>query len=865
MVHEERLKAALADRYQVQRAIGSGGMATVFLAQDLRHERQVAVKVLNPELAATLGAERFLREIKTAANLTHPHILPVHDSGETDNFLYYVMPYVEGETLRHRLAREKQLPIDDALRIAREVADALNYAHSHDVVHRDIKPENILLESGHAVVADFGIARAVDVAGGERLTETGIALGTPAYMSPEQAGGEKSVDGRSDLYSLGCVLHEMLAGEPPFTGATVESVVRQHLVVEPPKVTEARPSVPMWVAAALERSLAKIPADRFDPVALFGEAISPRVGVMPPGTVSLNRPARRKWMMAGGVVGAAAILVVIAIMAGLPRGGGLRLNPDQVVVTVFRNETGDPALDQLGSRAGHWVTQGIQQAAIAVTPWDMALESWDFVQSERDAGRVRDPIRALAEETGAGTVISGAVYLENDSLEIQVNVTDAVRGRPLGTVNPVRGARESARELIADMQHGVMGFLAIAFDERIAGHASSVLRPPSYEAYRAFDEGMRYYIPTEYEEALNYFHRAFELDSTFVTPLIYAVLCYHNRNEWAQSDSLLAILERHREWLSDYDRHWLDYLEAGSRFDNEEALRAIRRAAVLAPGSKAVYNQARAASRVNRPQEAVDALLSLDPRRGPMRGWRSYYRVLIQAYSDLDEHGKALDAARQYQDIYGNDQETLAYLGFALAALGRIEELRGVLHELEALQDQGRGFGLTISRVATYLRRLGYSDAATAMIDRAIRWYETRPPEAKASAEWRSDYMWTLFVADRWEEAYSVARALSEDFPENVNYRGPFGVFAGYSEHRDEALETSRWLEDLAPPGLGGWDKMWRAGIAASLGDGESAVALMKQGASEGFPQYPPWTRPWLVFDVLCDYPPYQELMRPKG
>jgi len=309
----DRLRKALADRYSIEREIGSGGMATVYHAQDLKHERQVAMKVLRPELAAALGPERFLQEIKIAANLHHPHILPLYDSGEADGFLYYVMPYVEGESLRDRLEREKQLAIDDALQVAREVADALSYAHAHGVIHRDIKPENILLESGHAVVADFGIARAVDAAGGERLTETGLAIGTPAYMSPEQAGGEKDLDGRSDLYSLGCVLHEMLAGQPPFTGPTVESLVHQHLSVEPPSVTAIRPSVPGWIAAALERSLAKTPADRFNPVAQFGEAISPRTSV----TADDSRPVaahlgRRRWLVPGVV--AAALLVVMAVV-----------------------------------------------------------------------------------------------------------------------------------------------------------------------------------------------------------------------------------------------------------------------------------------------------------------------------------------------------------------------------------------------------------------------------------------------------------------------------------------------------------------------------------------------------------------------
>ncbi len=336
----ERLKSALASRYSIEYELGGGGMATVYLAEDLKHHRQVALKVLRPELAAAMGPERFLREIEIAAQLHHPHILPLYDSGEADGVLYYVMPYVEGESLRDRLNREKQLAIDDALQVAREVADALSYAHSHSVIHRDIKPENILLESGHAVVADFGIARAVDAAGGERLTETGIAVGTPAYMSPEQAGGGKDLDGRSDLYSLGCVLHEMLAGQPPFTGPTVESLVHQHLTAEPPSVTVIRPSVPGWVSAALERSLAKTPADRFNPVAQFGEAITPH-GVMAP-TDTRPLPAalgRRRWL-ARGVLAAALIIVIAVVLFRMTVSGPISITTSNII-----HVTSDPGLE----------------------------------------------------------------------------------------------------------------------------------------------------------------------------------------------------------------------------------------------------------------------------------------------------------------------------------------------------------------------------------------------------------------------------------------------------------------------------------------------------------------------------------------
>src|SRR5512135_1713402 len=233
----ERLRASLADRYRIERELGAGGMATVYLAEDLKHDRRVAVKVLRPELAAVIGADRFLAEIRTTANLQHPHILPLFDSGAADSFLFYVMPFVEGESLRDRLVREKQLPIGDAVRIATEVAGALDYAHRHGVIHRDIKPENILIHDGRALVADFGIALAASKAGGTRMTETGMSLGTPHYMSPEQAMGERDITPAADIYALGCVLYEMLVGDPPFTGPTAQAIVAKLLTSEPEPVT----------------------------------------------------------------------------------------------------------------------------------------------------------------------------------------------------------------------------------------------------------------------------------------------------------------------------------------------------------------------------------------------------------------------------------------------------------------------------------------------------------------------------------------------------------------------------------------------------------------------------------------------------
>jgi serine/threonine-protein kinase len=274
---------ALADRYTIEHELGQGGMATVYLARDIKHDRQVAVKVLHPDLAAALGAERFLAEIKTTANLQHPHILPLHDSGAAGGFLFYVMPFVVGETLRDRLTRERQLPLDDAMLIAREVADALGYAHAQGVIHRDVKPENILLQGGHALVADFGIALAVQTAGGQRMTQTGLSLGTPQYMSPEQAMGERSIDARTDVYALGVVTYEMLAGDPPFTGSTVQAIVAKVMTERPSPITTVRDTVPAGVEYAVMRALSKLPADRWATAADFATALrsGPPTGAAP--------------------------------------------------------------------------------------------------------------------------------------------------------------------------------------------------------------------------------------------------------------------------------------------------------------------------------------------------------------------------------------------------------------------------------------------------------------------------------------------------------------------------------------------------------------------------------------------------------
>jgi serine/threonine protein kinase len=319
----ERVTRTLADRYQVERLIGEGGMATVYLAKDLKHDRDVALKILKPELGAVLGTDRFLAEIRVTARLQHPNLLPLFDSGDAEGILYYVMPYVEGESLRARLDRERQLPLDDTLHIATAVANALDYAHAHQIVHRDLKPENILLQSGQPLIADFGIALAVSKAGGQRVTQTGLSLGTPQYMSPEQATGDRQIDKRSDIYSLGAVVYEMLAGEAPHTGGTVQAIVAKVLTERPRHVRMLRPSVPEHVDEAIDGALEKVPADRWQTAGEFAEALRGRARTLPsrtgsfrPSEISSGRRTLRSKLRDPILIGAVAVAAAATAFAG---------------------------------------------------------------------------------------------------------------------------------------------------------------------------------------------------------------------------------------------------------------------------------------------------------------------------------------------------------------------------------------------------------------------------------------------------------------------------------------------------------------------------------------------------------------------
>ena len=457
-----RVRSALSGRgYMVDRVLGEGGMATVYLAMDVKHHRQVAVKVMRPELAATLGAERFLREVEIAAQLSHPHILPVHDSGDADGVLFYVMPYVEGESLHERIKREGQLPVDEALRIAREVSEALAYAHGRKIVHRDIKPANIMLSAGHALVADFGIARAVGT--GAAITQTGFAVGTPQYMSPEQASGSTMVDGRSDVFALGCVLYEMLAGESPFSGPTPQAIVMRSMTETPRSLTTTREGVSPAIEAVVNRSLTKNPADRWQTAAEFARALGSaedhlrlgpisgeRTPAARPATVSGGPSAKKRWAIVGG-----GVLALVGVGAAfVVRGPAGAAAPEPVVrlaVLPFENRgaaednyfvdgVADQVRGKLMSLAGFQVTaraSSDQYKGTKKTPQQIGNElgvdylltstvSW--VKPAGSNGRVQVVPELIDVKTGAGTWQRSFDAELTDIFQVQGEIATEVAG-----------------------------------------------------------------------------------------------------------------------------------------------------------------------------------------------------------------------------------------------------------------------------------------------------------------------------------------------------------------------------------------------------------------------------------------------------
>ena len=667
----DRLRAALAGSYRIERELGSGGMATVYLGHDLRHDRDVAIKVLLPKVAAVLSSERFLQEIHIAAQLQHPLILPLFDSGQADGLYYYVMPRIVGESLRQRLEREKRLPLEEAVRIGREIAEALEYAHGMSVVHRDIKPENIMLSGGHPLVADFGIARAFGDSSAPRLTSTGIRFGTPLYMSPEQALGDPALDHRSDIYSLGCVIYEMIAGSPPYPGTSLQAVISGHLKGKPPALTTSGAGVPAWLRSTIETALAKEPTDRFQTSGEFARALA---DPSRPGRLRRRlRPALGRTALA---VLAGAVIAAGAWAAWSRLGRRPALDPNLVAVAPF--DALGPGLELWREGLMDMLSRNLNGAGpLRVVSPTVVVRNWSGRADVASA-------RQVGVKTGAGLSIVGSIVVAGaDSVRLSVTVVDVDAAEPLGDVE--FGGAVSRMDVAVDSL--TVGLLAAIGRTRPIGAVHlSAARSRSLPALKAYLRGEQYFRRAEWDSAERHFERAASLDPTFALAFYRIFQTRFYKGTGITFDSLMwsyalraGALNRGlapRESLMIAADSVLAAVSDAPALDVEAQRRRERVIAILELASRRFpddaevwYELGRARSRIGyllgvQPEEALVALdraIALDPAFAPayveafsfatMARGQEATRRYLNAYLGLESKGILPDVARLALDL----------------------------------------------------------------------------------------------------------------------------------------------------------------------------------------------------------------------
>ena len=877
------LRASLGDRYDVEREIGSGGMARVFLAVEQHPHRRVAIKVLDPDVSTRLLRERFIREVDLSSNLSHPHIVPIFSAGEAGGLFYYVMPYVEGESLRHRLLREKRLPLEDALHFTRDVADALGFAHAQGIIHRDVKPENILLSRDHAIVADFGIARAISAAGSLTLTQAGQSIGSPGYMSPEQAMALTNLDARTDIYSLGCVLFEMLAGEAPIASMTERKVHNWAALETGGALRHVDAGIARAVKHAISKALAPLPDDRFPTAAEFAAALGgpPHRISTPSRGVLTSRRGRR----AAFVMGAVAALVGVGVAVHFARARGSRLNERRVVVAVIENHTGDLALDNIGHMAADWVTQGLAQTGLVEVVPSVSVMSSTRAPSGHTAGHLDAVgIRSLGRETGAGTVVSGAYYRQADSIRFQVQISTASDGTVLRALDPVAGPISQPLVAVEALRQRVMAALATLFDSRLSFWARTAGQPPSYAAYQEFIQGLDRMVQWDSRGAISHFRLAAREDTTFKLPLVFAAHEHMDLGEFATADSIAHAVERSPGPLSPLDRHYLTWVLAETRGDRQRALDTAREMAALAPNSETLWLVAQCALALNRPHEMADALTTLGPDRGLFRGWSVYWFYLAFAHHLMGDYRRELKDALEGRRRHPDELTVLAAEVRALAALGRAADITERLTEAPSLPPQPGWSPADIALLAAFeLAAHDHRTEAPAASLWAVRWLEGRPAAEGRSVANRfrlaiahylsGDLPATRrllegLVAERAVEGSDSASlrwfsAITGDMPDHLTFLGFLGVVTAREGKRADALRIDRELQTMSPRYRYGRHTMWRARINAVVGERDAAVALIQEAFAEGYPRggvmhlYP-------SLASLRSDASFQELLRPK-
>ncbi|MGH7513366.1 MAG: serine/threonine-protein kinase [Gemmatimonadales bacterium] len=817
----------------MERELGRGGMGTVYLALDRRHDRPVAVKVLPPDLAEALGPERFLREIGIVARLSHPNILPLYDSGRAGGLLYYVLPYIGGGSLADRVKQEAPISLVEALGLAREVADALAHAHAHGVIHRDVKPDNILLHEGHALLADFGVA---STAGDGLRTDSGLVVGTAAYASPEQAAGSRGLDERSDVYGLGCVLYEMLAGPAP---KGRELLARRFTEPLPP-LTQLRGDVPAWLDPVVARALAGHPDQRFPTASAFRDAlVAPAAGAVPakpPVPVSVASH-RTRWMLAG----AATLLAIAAAVAFLP-GRGSRRVPARVVVGGFENRTGDSALAPVGDIAADYIARGIATTRLLEDVYDaraMAREAGQPARVGIAAGR------DLARRVGAGTVLGGNYYRDGDSLHFEAQLVDAETGRLILALQPVIGPLREQTRVIELLRQRVMAGFAVVFRPDF-GEWQGAGVPPTYAAYQEMLAAGDDLWVFRSDAAIPHLRRAIAADSSYTRAKAQLAYALAGNGGCREVDSLNDALAA-SDQLPLADQGQLAYARASCRGDRAAKLAAAKAVLQAAPQSIGYTVLGGIdAIELGRPREGLEILRRFDARHIPLSEQQA---AVYWGFVGYAEH----DLAMIQQDSNGGRIPK----GSVLAELADSAAVRRAFESDLQQPDTSELRGDQCALMELHAH--GSASAASALLDRLA---VARGPASAAEVS-DTPCLWNLYsvhyYAGRLEQARTAyQKKVTADTADVKAHAALAAIAVRLGDSTALAVER-QWLaaHDVALAFLG------LARIAVLEGKRDEAVSLLRGALERDIERHFLHLDPDL--DPLRAYPPFKELMRFRG
>ena len=874
--------------YKIVEKLGEGGMGVVYKAHDTKLDRTVALKFLPSHLTQfEEDKQRFIREAKAAAALNHPHICTVYSVEEHEDSQFISMEYIDGITLRQRSAvpatvnRELTTVIDNAI----QIAEALQQAHKKGIVHRDIKPENIMItEDNRIKVMDFGLAK---LKGDKNITKTGSTVGTVAYMSPEQIQGE-DIDNRSDIFSFGVVLYEMLTGVTPFRGEHETAMMYSIVNEEPQPLSDFIPGASSQLEYFLERTLEKDPADRYlsmedllIELRRLKRKSSKKQKVMVDADVVANTPEvgdnnkRRPLSRASIFSISIAALVVVAGIASyllffLP---GTPEYTERVLVVPFENRTGDSSLDPIGRTASDWITEGILQSGVVeAVPTTTTLHL--IGEGEMVGGGLEDRSRLieLAGHTNAGIVVSGGIVQIGDDIRFETEIIDAKRDEVIYTLDPVRGPRSEPMEVVNELQQKVLSVLSIYVYPDFDLHRFE--RPPVYEAYVEYMEGWRNWF-IDNEKTLEHYEQALEIDPDFLRAKIDIGIVYLNLGKPVSADSVFQSVHRKRNKLSPYNELWLDHLMHLLEGNLQEVLASLRQAQSIAPTDphlNALVGMY--ALHLNQPEMTIDTQsefempVHLDEEHliGP-----HWFGVFARAYHRLGKHEKELEKAREGLEHFPENLNLKTNEVEALAALGETEKVHKVIEESKAVDEPMRGSpGDIILTAARELRAHGNREEALEIAEQAIEWYEANEPENK------SDLANALFRAERWGEAYTMYKELQTEETNNITFKGltgdravlavkgMTGALAALMGDEEEARQVEEALRTIDQEYIRSLHTYFRARINALLGEREKAVSLIEEAFEQGMPFVIVIHRD-LALEPLQDYPPFQELLEPEG